>query len=90
MCFVGGAQSTAFTVLVKHKPADWAIGFNIDLWSTLYSGTGSGLLRTDNLHPARVHGEERPSLLTIFNPLGAILVTVLAYFVLGEKLYVGR
>lgn len=37
MNFVGAAQSAVFTVIVAHKPADWAIGFDIDLWSTLYA-----------------------------------------------------
>lgn len=36
MSFVGAAQSAAFTVIIKHKPSAWAIGFNIDLWSTIY------------------------------------------------------
>ncbi|KAL8100124.1 hypothetical protein AgCh_032399 [Apium graveolens] len=37
MNFVGAAQSAAFTIIVTHKPADWTIGVNIDLWSTLYA-----------------------------------------------------
>lgn len=36
MCFVGAAQSAIFTVCTEHKPAAWMIGFNIDLWSTIY------------------------------------------------------
>lgn len=37
MNFVGAAQSAAFTVIVTHKPADWTVGLNIDLWSILYA-----------------------------------------------------
>ena len=37
MCVVGAAQSTVFTAIItEHKPSAWAIGLNIDLWSTLY------------------------------------------------------
>ena len=36
MNFVGAAQSAVFTVIIQHKPSDWAIGINIDLWSTIY------------------------------------------------------
>ncbi|KAL2921394.1 hypothetical protein RDABS01_012885 [Bienertia sinuspersici] len=45
MSFIGAAQSAIFTACVQRKPAVWAIGFNIDLLSTIYSGAVcSGLL----------------------------------------------
>lgn len=31
-----------------------------------------------------------PVFVTLFNPLSTLLVAVLSYFVLGEKLYIGR
>ena len=34
--------------------------------------------------------EKGPVFVTMFNPLSTLLVAVLAYFALGEKLYVGR
>lgn len=34
--------------------------------------------------------EKGPVFVTMFNPLSTLLVAVLAYFVLGEKLYMGR
>lgn len=34
--------------------------------------------------------EKGPVFVTMFNPLSTVLVAVLAYFVLGEKLYMGR
>ncbi|PKI68306.1 hypothetical protein CRG98_011301 [Punica granatum] len=86
MSFVGGAQSAAFTVLVKHKPADWAIGLNINLWSTLYGGVVcSGLIIFILLWCTEKKG---PVFVTMFTPLSTILVAVLAYFILGEKLYI--
>lgn len=34
--------------------------------------------------------EKGPVFVTMFNPLSTILVAILAYFALGEKLYMGR
>ncbi|XP_030544020.2 WAT1-related protein At5g07050-like [Rhodamnia argentea] len=87
MSFVGGAQSAIFTVIVEHKQAAWTIGFNIDFWSSLYGGVVcSGLIFFILLWCTE---EKGPVFVTMFNPLLTILVAVLAYFVLGEKLYMG-
>ncbi|KAL5996989.1 hypothetical protein ACLOJK_007915 [Asimina triloba] len=87
MSFVGGAQSAFFTAFVAHKPKAWSIGFNIDLWNTIYAGIViSGLVVFIQLCCTE---EKGPVFVTMFNPLGTVLVAVLAYFVLGEKLYLG-
>ncbi|GFZ14254.1 hypothetical protein Acr_24g0004440 [Actinidia rufa] len=87
MSFVGAAQSAVFTVFVQHKPAAWTIGFNIDLWSTLYGGVVmSGLVIFIQLWCTE---EKGPVFVTMFNPLSTILVAVLAYFIFGERLYRG-
>ncbi|KAK4482449.1 hypothetical protein RD792_009606 [Penstemon davidsonii] len=87
MNFVGAAQSAVFTVIVQHKKAAWTIGFDIDLWSTLYGGVViSGMVTFIQLWCTEAKG---PVFVTMFNPVSTILVAVLAYFVLGEKLYVG-
>ncbi|XP_077240296.1 WAT1-related protein At4g08300-like isoform X2 [Tasmannia lanceolata] len=88
MSFVGGAQSAVFAVCVEHEPAKWIIGFNIDLWSIIYSGVVcSGLIIFIQLWCTEVKG---PVFVTMFNPFSTILVAFLAYFVLGERLYMGR
>ncbi|KAA8527756.1 hypothetical protein F0562_035375 [Nyssa sinensis] len=87
MNFVGAAQSAVFTVFIDHKQADWTIGFNIDFWSTIYGGVViSGLIIFIQLWCTK---EKGPVFVTMFNPLSTILVAVLAYFVFGEKLYLG-
>ncbi|KAK1395329.1 hypothetical protein POM88_014385 [Heracleum sosnowskyi] len=87
MNIVGAAQSAAFTVIVTHKPADWTIGFDIDLWSTLYAGVVvSGLIIYIQLWCME---EKGPVFVTMFNPLSTIIVAVVAYFALDEKLYMG-
>ncbi|KAF3615212.1 putative WAT1-related protein-like [Capsicum annuum] len=87
MSFVGAAQSAFYTVIVQHKRTAWTVGFNIDFWSTLHGGIViSGLVVYIQLCCTEKKG---PVFVTVFNPLSTILVAVLAYFVLGEKLYRG-
>ncbi|KAI3871086.1 hypothetical protein MKX03_019828 [Papaver bracteatum] len=87
MSFVGAAQSAVFTVIVHHKPKPWVIGFNIDLWAIIYSGVVcSGLIVFIQLWCTEKKG---PVFVTMFNPVSTVLVAVLAYFILGERLYVG-
>ncbi|KAG6668668.1 hypothetical protein I3843_01G179100 [Carya illinoinensis] len=87
MSFIGGAQSAVFTVIIEHKPAAWTIGFNIDFWSTIYGAIAvSGLIVFIQLWCTEERG---PVFVTMFNPLSTILVAILGYFVLGEKLYMG-
>ncbi|XP_073053445.1 WAT1-related protein At4g08300-like isoform X2 [Primulina eburnea] len=87
MNFVGAAQSAVFTIIVQHEQRAWTIGFNVDLWSTLYGGIViSGIVTFIQLWCTEAKG---PVFVTIFNPLSSILVAILQYFVLGEKLHVG-
>ncbi|CAN4091153.1 unnamed protein product [Withania somnifera] len=87
MSFVGAAQSALYTVIVQHKRTTWTMGFNIDFWSTLYGGIViSGLVVYIQLLCTEQKG---PAFVTLFNPLSTVLVAVLAYFILGEKLYRG-
>ncbi|XP_075098554.1 WAT1-related protein At5g07050-like [Nicotiana tabacum] len=87
MSFVGAAQSAFYTVIVQHKRAAWTIGFNIDFWSTIYGGIViSGLVVFIQLW---CNEQKGPVFVTMFNPLSTILVAILAYFVFGERLYMG-
>ncbi|XP_028780665.1 WAT1-related protein At4g08290-like isoform X2 [Neltuma alba] len=87
MCLVGGAQSAVFTVIVEHDKSAWTIGFNIDLWSIIYGGVvASGLLVFIQLWCTE---EKGPVFVTMFNPLLAVLVVLLSYFVVGERLHLG-
>ncbi|XP_058077975.1 WAT1-related protein At4g08300-like isoform X2 [Magnolia sinica] len=87
MNFIGGAQSAVFTACMVHKPKAWTVGFNIDLWNILYSGVVvSGFVIFIQLWCTE---EKGPVFVTMFNPLGTIVVALLAYFVLGEKLHTG-
>ncbi|KAL2325087.1 hypothetical protein Fmac_024145 [Flemingia macrophylla] len=87
MGFVGAAQSAVYTVIVEHNSSAWSLGLNIDLWSTIYGGVvASGLIVYLQLWCTEKEG---PVFVTMFNPLCTILVAALAYFIFGEKLYLG-
>ncbi|KAM0949727.1 putative EamA domain-containing protein [Dioscorea sansibarensis] len=87
MGFIGGAQSAVFTICVEHKLAAWAIEFDIKLWSILYGGiVCSGLIIFIQLWCTE---EKGPVFVAMFNPLSTIMVAFLAYFALGERLYMG-
>ncbi|XP_047156143.1 WAT1-related protein At5g07050-like [Vigna umbellata] len=87
MCFVGAAQSAVFTVIIEHDSSAWTMGLNIDLWSTIYGGVVvAGFIIYIQLWCTEKRG---PVFVTMFNPLSTILVAILAYFVFGEKLYLG-
>ncbi|KAK9083424.1 hypothetical protein Scep_029895 [Stephania cephalantha] len=87
MSFIGGAQTAVFAAFVKHKPSEWIIGLNIDFWCVLYAGiVCSGLIVFIQLWCTEQKG---PVFVTMFNPLGTVMVALLAYFVFGEKLYTG-
>ncbi|XP_058745609.1 WAT1-related protein At5g07050-like [Vicia villosa] len=88
LCFIGGAQSAVFTMIAeRNNPSAWIIGFKFDFWSTIYGGIiVGGLFIYVNLWCTEIKG---PVFVTVFNPLCTIFVTILAYFVVGEKLYLG-
>ncbi|KAK2648647.1 hypothetical protein Ddye_016136, partial [Dipteronia dyeriana] len=86
---IGGAQSAVFTVLIQHKLAAWSITSAIDFWSIIYGVrvVCCGLTLFLQLYCIRHKG---PVFVTIFNPLSTVMVTIIAYFVVGDKLYMGR
>ncbi|KAK7391667.1 hypothetical protein VNO78_20085 [Psophocarpus tetragonolobus] len=87
MSFLGAAQAAVFTVIAERNPSAWIIGLNIDLLSILYSGIAvAGLIIYALLWCNEKKG---PVFTTMFYPLSTILVAIIAYFVLGEKLYLG-
>ncbi|KAF3782716.1 WAT1-related protein [Nymphaea thermarum] len=87
MSFIGAAQSAVFTAFVERKPETWALHFDVDFWSIVYSGAiGSGLLVYTQLWSSEQKG---PVFVTMFNPLCTILVALIAYAVVGQDLYAG-
>ncbi|CAI0458026.1 unnamed protein product [Linum tenue] len=87
MSAIGTLQSAIFAIIVERERAAWRIGFDIDLWSTIYGGVViSGFVIFIQLWCTE---EKGPVFVTIFGPLTTIMVAFLAYFILGETLYSG-
>ncbi|XP_016650687.1 PREDICTED: WAT1-related protein At1g44800-like [Prunus mume] len=85
---IGAAQSAVFTVIIEHKRAAWSISYNNEFWSILYAGiVCSGITIFVQLWCIKQKG---PVFVTMFSPLATSLVAVMAYFILGETLHVGR
>ncbi|KAG7026175.1 WAT1-related protein, partial [Cucurbita argyrosperma subsp. argyrosperma] len=87
MNLVGAAQSGVFAVLTQHKPGVWSVGLNIDLWCIIYSGIVCSALTV--YIQLWCTEEKGPVFVTMFDPLCTVLVAALAYFVFGQKLYMG-
>ncbi|XWS31444.1 hypothetical protein CRYUN_Cryun23aG0076400 [Craigia yunnanensis] len=85
---IGGAQSAVFAVFLQHRPTAWSIKiFGIHFWVITYSGIiCSGIVAFLQFWCMKQKG---PVFVSMFAPLATVMVAVLAYFILGEKLYVG-
>ncbi|XVF21611.1 hypothetical protein REPUB_Repub12eG0105000 [Reevesia pubescens] len=84
---IGGAQTAVFSVFLQHKASAWSIKmFSVNFWSITYSGICSSLFVVLQLWCMK---EKGPVFVSMFNSLQTVIVVILAYFVLGEKLYTG-
>ncbi|KAL2323451.1 hypothetical protein Fmac_027830 [Flemingia macrophylla] len=84
---MGAVQSAAFTVLVQHKPTAWFITSTIELSCILYAGViCGGIVIFCQFWTTE---QKRPVFVSMFNPIGTVLVTMLAYFLFGEQLHLG-
>ncbi|KAK4281257.1 hypothetical protein QN277_012776 [Acacia crassicarpa] len=84
---IGAVQSAAFAVIVEHKLHAWFITSRIELYCILYAGIVSCGLSIFVQFWAM--DQKGPVFVTMFNPLGTVLVSVLAYLVMGEQLHMG-
>ncbi|TYG45110.1 hypothetical protein ES288_D11G149100v1 [Gossypium darwinii] len=85
---IGGAQSAVFAVCLQHKASAWSIKmFSVNFWSITYSGICSAVFVCLQIWCMK---EKGPVFVAMFNSLQTVMVVVLAYLVLGERLYTGR
>ncbi|MBA0560343.1 hypothetical protein Golob_017247, partial [Gossypium lobatum] len=84
---IGGAQSAVFAVCLQHKASAWSIKmFSVNFWSITYSGICSAVFVCLQIWCMK---EKGPVFVAMFNSLQTVMVVVLAYLVLGERLYTG-
>ncbi|KAF8735334.1 hypothetical protein HU200_014496 [Digitaria exilis] len=87
MSMVGGMRSAVFAVFYAAQHGRWLIGFGLKFWNCVLQGIAcNGLTVIIQLWCNKKRG---PVFVTMFNPLLTVMVTMLAYFIFGENLYVG-
>ncbi|TYG93911.1 hypothetical protein ES288_A11G148700v1 [Gossypium darwinii] len=82
---IGGAQSAVFAVCLQHEASAWSIKmFSVNFWSITYSGICSAVFVCLQIWCMKEKGSV---FVAMFNSLQTVMVVVLAYLVLGERLY---
>ncbi|XP_073024035.1 WAT1-related protein At5g07050-like [Primulina eburnea] len=87
VCFMGTLQAIAVTFVMEHKSSVWRIGWDMNLLAAAYAGivTSSISYYVQGL----VMKSKGPVFATAFSPLMMIIVAVLGFFILDEKIYLG-
>ncbi|XP_072959693.1 WAT1-related protein At1g09380 [Typha angustifolia] len=87
MCFMAGIQCFVVGVGVERKLSVWALGWDIRLAAVIYVGiVGSGLAFALMSWCLQRRG---PLYVSMFSPLLLVIVAILGWAILDEKLYVG-
>lgn len=87
ICFLGTLQSAALTLVIEHQPSVWAIGWDMNLLTAVYSGViASGIAYYVQGLCMELKG---PVFATAFSPLMMIIVAVMGSIILAETIYLG-
>eukprot|EP01018_Ginkgo_biloba_P006076 Gb_16150 [translate_table: standard] len=87
ICFLGTLQSIAVTLAVERKPSVWALGWDMNLLTAVYSGVvASGIAYYVQGLCMQLKG---PVFATAFSPLMMIVVAVMGSIILAESIYLG-
>eukprot|EP01018_Ginkgo_biloba_P010193 Gb_06678 [translate_table: standard] len=87
ICFLGTLQSIAVTLVVERKPSVWALGWDMNLLSAVYSGVvNSGIAYYVQGLCMQLKG---PVFATAFSPLMTIVVAVMGSIILAETIHLG-
>uniref|UniRef100_A0A7N1A870 WAT1-related protein n=1 Tax=Kalanchoe fedtschenkoi TaxID=63787 RepID=A0A7N1A870_KALFE len=87
MCLASSIQCAAIAICMDHTASDWTLMPSIRLVSTLYAGiVGSAFAYCLMSWAIAVKG---PLYVSVFSPLLLVMVAVMSWALLDEKLYVG-
>ncbi|OVA13580.1 Drug/metabolite transporter [Macleaya cordata] len=87
MCFMASIECVLIGVIEEHNIQAWSLGSNIRLIASIYSGAiGSALAFVVMSWCISRRG---PLYVSMFNPLLLVIVAVLGWALLDEKIYVG-
>ncbi|MCL7035757.1 hypothetical protein MKW94_015500 [Papaver nudicaule] len=80
-------QTVVYALCIERDWSEWKLGFNIRLYSALFAGLiHSGMVTTMIAWCVNVRG---PLFVSIFNPVGLVLVAFAASILMSEKLHLG-
>ncbi|KAL5227787.1 hypothetical protein ABZP36_016052 [Zizania latifolia] len=87
MCLMASVQCTGVSAAMDRSVAVWKLGFDIRLYSVLYIGVvGSGIAFALMSWCIQVRG---PLFVSMFSPLMLVVVAVVGWAILEEKIHVG-
>ncbi|XP_057853592.2 WAT1-related protein At5g07050-like [Cryptomeria japonica] len=87
ICLMGTVLSAAVTLALERRPSAWAIGFDMNLLTAIYSGVmGSGLAYYVQGVCMRLKG---PVFATAFIPLTMIITAIMDSIILHQNIYLG-
>ncbi|KAF7098140.1 hypothetical protein CFC21_099906 [Triticum aestivum] len=87
MAAMASVQSGVIAVAAEHRLSAWALGFDIRLIGSLYAGVvASGIVIAVMSWCIQVRG---PVFVSMFSPMMLIIVAVVGWGILGEKIRVG-
>lgn len=87
ICFMGTLQSIAITLVIERDPSVWALGWNMNLLTAVYSGiVASGIAYYVQGLCMKLKG---PVFATAFSPLMMIIVAIMGSIILAENIYLG-
>nr|BAF46315.1 nodulin-like protein [Ipomoea nil] len=87
MCFMSSIQCVLFAICFDHKPTDWSLRQGIRATSAVYAGiVGTALAYCLMSWCIEKKG---PLYVSVFNPLLLVIVAVLSWGLLQDKIYVG-
>ncbi|KAJ8435460.1 hypothetical protein Cgig2_012581 [Carnegiea gigantea] len=87
VCFLGTLQSGGVTFVMEHRPSVWTIGWDMNLFATVYAG----IISSGVAYYAQglVMEKKGPVFVTAFGPVMMIIVAFMSSFILAEKFYIG-
>lgn len=87
MCWMSAVQCFIFGAAIERKASAWEIGWDIRLYTVLYIGLFGSAFAVSLM--AWCIEKRGPLFVSMFNPLLLIIVAVLGWAILDEKLYFG-
>ncbi|CAH8363379.1 unnamed protein product [Eruca vesicaria subsp. sativa] len=87
VCFMGTLQSTALAFVIEPNLSAWNIAFDMNLLASAYAGIMSSSIAY--YVQGMMTRQKGAVFVTAFNPLIVIIVSIISFLILGQRLYLG-